>query len=143
VLTPSEIAILRKSWLTVAAQADAAGEAFYDMLFEAAPQLRPLFRTSQRLQARKLMDTLATVVDTIDDFATLVPLVEQLGRRHVEFGAEAAHYDTVGQVLIKTLRRFGGPAFDAEAEAVWIKAYGIVSGTMISAARGARSSPAA
>lgn len=134
-LTTTEIAILRRSWLAVAAHSEAAGQEFYATLFDTAPELRPLFRTSQRRQARKLMDTLATVVDTLDDFETLVPIVQRLGVQHSDYGATPDHYAAVGQVLIGTLRHFGGASFTAEAEATWVKAYGVISSTMISAQR--------
>jgi hemoglobin-like flavoprotein len=47
----------------------------------------------------------------------------------------AEHYATVGGALIKTLREGLGDAFTPEVHDAWAAMYGIVSRTMIEAAR--------
>ena len=129
-LTPSETRAIHSSWMSVASKSTEAGEAFYRELFRIAPDVRPLFRGDMQVQSRKLMDTLATVVNSLDDPTSLVPVVESLGRRHHGYGARNRHYEAVGRALINTLREYNGSGFGSEAEAAWTKAYGALSAIM-------------
>lgn len=133
-LTKDEIAAIRESWLLVAARRKEAGLLFYEILFRKAPEVRPLFHTSPLIQGRKLMDTLAAVVDAADRMETILPVVKELGRSHVGFGARPEHFDVVGAALLETLREICGARFDARSEAAWAKAYGAIAKVMIDAA---------
>jgi hemoglobin-like flavoprotein len=85
-------------------------------------------------QGRKLMATLATVVDAIDRLDTVVPAVQALGRQHKGYGVRPAQYDTVGSALLWTLRRALGADFTPAVEAAWTEAYTILATTMKDAA---------
>lgn len=136
--TNEEIAAIRSSWILMAANRERAGALFYQILFRRAPSLRPLFREGPQVQGRKLMDTLATVVDSIDRIELIVPVVEELGRRHVDFGARSEHFGIVGAALQDTLREICGTRFDARSEAAWSKAYAAIAEIMIAATRNTR-----
>jgi hemoglobin-like flavoprotein len=58
-----------------------------------------------------------------------------LGRRHVIYGVEERHYETVGAALLWTLAAGLGEAFTPDLRAAWTAAYKLVSNTMIEAAR--------
>ena len=60
----------------------------------------------------------------------VVPAVEALGRRHVAYGAEAGHYDTVGDALPDTLRATLGDDFGFEVEEAWATAYRTLAAVM-------------
>ena len=47
-----------------------------------------------------------------------------------EYGVVPAHYDLVGDMLIKTLKDALGPDFTPEVQKAWTDVYGIVSATM-------------
>jgi hemoglobin-like flavoprotein len=81
-------------------------------------------------QGRKLMATLDMVVSQLDRLGEIVPLVEQLGRRHVRYGVEPEHYDTVGTALLATLRGGLGDAWTRETEEAWTAAYTTLAGAM-------------
>jgi hemoglobin-like flavoprotein len=68
-----------------------------------------------------------TWLDRLDD---IMPAVEELGRAHVGFGVEDAHYDTVGRALLDTLRAGLGDAFDLETEQAWTLTYRTLAGVM-------------
>lgn len=130
-LTSAEAAAIKASWIAVAADPDRAGIYFFDDLFAALPQVKPLFKHTMSLQVRKLMETLAMIVASVDDFARLVPIAEHLGRAHVGFGAKPEHYPDVRNALIAMLRKYHGGTLDSVAEVAWTKAYGALSGAMI------------
>jgi len=134
-MTPHEIHLIRHSFNLVQPHAAATAQQFYENLFDADPGLRELFRTDIRHQGERLMTMLAAAIRVLDDPYTLHAALRLLGRRHVGYGVQPAHYATVGAALIKTLRDGLGDAFTAEVHDAWAAMYGVVSRTMMEAAR--------
>lgn len=130
-ITTTHATLIRTSFAEVAKLGPAAGEMFYTKLFETAPSVRSMFPDEMSGQAAKLTTTLALVVHNISALETILPVVEDLGRRHVGYGVVPAHYDIVGQVLLATLREALGYSFTAEVEDAWATAYGALSARMI------------
>jgi nitric oxide dioxygenase len=133
-MTPREIALIQESFAKVAPIKQQAARLFYGRLFELAPEVQPLFKGDLETQGNKLMATLAVAVNGLDDLGSVVPVVEELARRHVTYGVRAEHYQPVGEALLWTLGQGLGEACSDEVEAAWAKAYGLLSSTMIAAA---------
>lgn len=131
----AKIALIQDSFAAVIPVSDETAAAFYDRLFAAAPEVRPLFTTDMAAQGRKLMLTLTAIVDGLDRLDVLLPIARELAVRHVRYGAKPAHYDAVGAALIATLRTRVGPAWTDATEAAWGEAYQLLAGAMIDAAR--------
>jgi hemoglobin-like flavoprotein len=129
-----QIALVQNSFSHVLPIADTAATLFYTRLFELDPALRPLFRGDMQEQGRKLMAMLRLAVNGLNRLEELVPAVQDLGRRHVGYNVEAAHYDTVGAALLWTLAQGLGEAFTPTVEEAWTAAYTILSTTMKTAA---------
>ncbi len=85
-------------------------------------------------QDKKLMEMIGAAVRMLDRLDELVPIVEAMGRRHLAYGVEDAHYDTVGSALIETLQTGLGDNFTDDVRDAWLAAYGILASTMIAAA---------
>jgi hemoglobin-like flavoprotein len=115
--------------------ADDAAALFYRRLFELDPSLQRMFKGDMTEQRRKLMQMLTAAVKGLDRLDQLVPVVEELGRRHVGYGVSDAHYDTVGASLLWTLEKGLGNAFTPEVKDSWIAVYGLLAGTMKNAAK--------
>lgn len=137
-LSESDIVLIQESFSQVAPIADQAAGLFYNRLFEIAPEVRPLFKSDITEQGKKLMSTLAIVVNGLRDLGAIVPVAQDLAKRHVGYGVQAAHYEPVGAALIWTLGQGLGEAFTPETEAAWVKAYGVLSGVMIEAQESAQ-----
>ena len=133
-MSPEQIALVQKSFKHVEPIAEIAAGLFYDRLFELDPALRPLFRGDIKEQGRKLMQTLGIVVKGLTRLDTILPAVEELGRRHVHYGVQDRHYDTVGAALLWTLEKGLGAAFTPQVEDAWATAYGLLAGAMKAAA---------
>jgi hemoglobin-like flavoprotein len=134
-MTPEQIADIRRTWAMVTPIADAAAVLFYDRLFAIDPATKPLFRrTDMAAQRATLMGTLALVVKGIDGLDRLVPIVENLGRRHAGYGVIAQHYISVGSALMWTLAQGLGPEFTPSVRDAWANAYGILATVMQDAA---------
>lgn len=133
-LTARQVRLVQISWQQVLPIQAQAAALFYGRLFELDGSLRPMFRSDAVEQGRKLMAALNIVVQGLDRLPEMLPLVQQLGRRHVGYGVQPAHYDTVGQALLWTLAQGLGDAATDEVLQAWAQAYGCVADAMQHAA---------
>jgi hemoglobin-like flavoprotein len=133
-MTPDQIKLVQDSFAKVAPISAKAAELFYGRLFEIAPQVRAMFPDDMTEQRKKLMATLAIVVQGLNNLDTILPAASALAKRHVSYGAEAAHYPVVGQALLWTLEQGLGPSWTPEVAAAWTSAYATLSEFMISEA---------
>ena len=131
-MTPAQIALVQKSLEELPPQATA--EMFYERLFELAPQLESLFKTDRRIQGEKLMGMLSAAVNGLGQIESIVPIVQELGRRHAQYGVELVHYEVVGTALLWTLEQVLEDGFSPAVEQAWIDAYELLSSTMTDAA---------
>jgi hemoglobin-like flavoprotein len=129
-MTPQQIEIVQSSFTKVAPIAEAAAGLFYARLFELDPDLKPLFKGDMKRQGMMLMSMIATAVRGLSNTEALLPMVRNLGRRHVGYGVKDAHYATVGQALIETLEKGLGSDFNAEMREAWVAAYSLLSSVM-------------
>ena len=136
-MTPEHVKLVRESFAKVAPIAPQAAALFYGRLFEIAPEVKPLFKGDIAEQGRKLMQVLATAVNGLDDLPALVPVVQDLGRRHVRYGVSDAHYGVVGEALLWTLGQGLGDGFTPAVKEAWIVVYTVLADTMKQAAKAA------
>ncbi len=133
-MTPQQINLVQLSWKKVRPIADTAATLFYHRLFILDPKLQTLFKHDMHDQGRKLMNTITYAVNSLDNIASVVPAVEDLGRRHASYGVTDKDYDTVAQALLWTLQQGLGDAFTPETKQAWIETYTLLAQTMIKAA---------
>jgi nitric oxide dioxygenase len=133
-MTQHQIELVQSSFSQVLPILEPATMMFYDRLFELDPSLRAMFRTPQAEQARKLGHVLTVVVKGLSRPEQILPAVEELGRRHANYGVQPEHYATVGAALLWTLQSGLGEAFTAEVHEAWSSAYSLLSSTMQKAA---------
>ena len=136
-LTVHQRTLVQESFAIVAPIADDAAALFYRRLFELDPSLQHMFRGDMAEQRRKLMQMLTAAVKGLDRLEQLVPVVQDLGRRHATYGVEERHYETVGAALLWTLEKGLGKAFTPETKEAWATVYGILATTMKQAAQAA------
>ncbi|MBR0694435.1 globin family protein [Bradyrhizobium lablabi] len=135
-MTPDQVKLVQDSFAKVAPISGKAALIFYDRLFEVAPGVRAMFPDDMTEQRRKLMTTLAVVVNGLSDLPSMLSAASALAKRHVGYGAKAEHYPVVGGALLWTLEKGLGEAWTADVAAAWTAAYGTLSGYMISEAYG-------
>ena len=104
---------------------------FYSELFKRYPQVKPLFRnTDMAAQNQKLLQSLTLIVQNAENPEFLVPYLERLGKAHVTYGAKAAHYDAVGDGLLRALTVTAGRMWNEELTVAWSEAYSTAAGIM-------------
>src|SRR5215467_15685643 len=134
-VTAAQKTLVQDSFATIAPIADDAAALFYRRLFEIDPSLEPMFRGDMKEQRKKLMQMITAAVKGLDRLEQLVPVVQDLGRRHTAYGVTDRHYETVGEALLWTLRMGLGRAFTPEVEEAWAAVYTLLATTMRDAAR--------
>ena len=133
-LTLTQIELVQGTFAIIAPIADDAAALFYRRLFEIDPSLREMFKGDMTDQRRKLMQMLSAAVKGLPRLDRLVPVVEDLGRRHAGYGVKDEHYETVGAALLWTLEKGLGSAFTPDVKDAWTTVYGLLASTMKNAA---------
>jgi hemoglobin-like flavoprotein len=133
-LTANERRLVRESFEFVRTMADPVGLLFYGKLFELAPAVRPMFHNDLELQVHKLMGMLSSVVESLDNFESIRPQLEELGRKHASYGVRPEQYETLTRALLWTLGEALGADFDQRTSEAWKNALGAISEAMKSGA---------
>ena len=134
-ITAQQIELVQSTWGHVAPIADQAATLFYGKLFELDPEIKPLFaQTDLPEQKRKLMQTIGVAVKNLHRLEDIVPVVRNLGKRHIGYGVQDRHYDTVAAALLWTLEQGLGDLFTSEVNDAWTATYAVLAGTMKDAA---------
>lgn len=133
-MTNTKKQLVQGTFGQVAPIADTAAKLFYDRLFDLDPSLRALFKSDMDEQGRKLMQMIGAAVNGLDDMEALLPTVQDLGRRHANYGVLESHYETVGEALLWTLGQGLGEKFTPEVEEAWAETYTVLATVMKEAA---------
>ena len=107
-----------------------AANLFYGRLFEIDPSTKVLFKGDMKEQGKKLMNMITAAVNGLNDLDGLVPVVQDLGRRHGGYGVQDKHYGSVASALLWTLEQVLGDAFTTEVKMAWTETYMLLAGVM-------------
>ncbi|MFG1297558.1 globin family protein [Xanthobacter variabilis] len=133
-MNSEQIDLVRASFAKVLPIREQAAGLFYGRLFEIAPEVKPLFKGDMAEQGKKLMATLAVVVNGLTNLEAILPAVKELAVKHVDYGVAPEDYAKVGAALIWTLEQGLGADFTPEVREAWVSAYTTLSDVMIQAA---------
>lgn len=133
-ITNDQKLLVQGSWAKVTPISEDAAKLFYAKLFELDPEVKPLFKTDLKSQGEKLMKMLGMAVNGLNNLDRLVPIVQDLGKRHKNYGVLPKHYDTVAAALLDTLEKGLGDDFTPETKQAWVAVYTVLSTTMVAAA---------
>lgn len=134
-MTPEQIEMVSSTWKQVLPISEKAAKLFYGKLFELDPNLKPMFKGDMTEQGQKLMAMINTVVNNISNVEKIIPALQDLGKRHVDYGVTDEHYNTVAAALLWTLEQGLGEGFTEEVKAAWNETYMTLAGVMIEAAK--------
>jgi hemoglobin-like flavoprotein len=133
-MTPEHIRIVQSTWVKVLPIQDTAAQLFYERLFETDPSLRVLFRSDMRQQGAKLMQVIDAAVNGLSRLERIVSAIQELGRRHKDYGVKDHHYGAVGAALLWTLGKSLGAEFTPKVQDAWTTVYAVLAATMREAA---------
>ncbi|NVK31699.1 MAG: hemin receptor [Gammaproteobacteria bacterium] len=133
-LTQQQIHLIQSSFAKVKPSAMQAAEIFYDTLFEYDPSLESIFHGDMKSQGEKLMRTLDTAVSSLSNLDALLPVLEALAVRHVQYQVQPKDYTTVGNALLATLSKGLGDEFTPVVRQAWVDGFRLIAKVMKSAA---------
>ncbi|MBE9128650.1 MULTISPECIES: globin family protein [unclassified Coleofasciculus] len=132
---PLQVEVLEQSFEQIKLQANDFVVSFYDNLFTAYPEAKPLFaNTNMANQQKMLLNSLVLVVDNLRKPDVLSDALKGLGARHVKYGTLPAHYPLVGNALLKTFGDYLGESWTPEVKQAWVDGYGAITTLMLEGA---------
>ena len=130
-----QVELLEQSFEGIKPQANEFVGSFYDNLFTANPEAKPLFETTDmEAQKKKLLASLVLVVENLRKPEALDGALRGLGARHVKYGALPEHYPLVGSALLTTFGQYLGDKWTPDVKNAWVGAYGAISEIMLDGA---------
>lgn len=135
-ITARQTELVQSSFRIVQPMAASTADLFYKKLFEIDASTAVLFKGDIKQQGHKFVQVLAVAVGGLSNMPTLVPIVKQLGVRHVGYGIKAEHYDSVRKALLWALALVLQEAYTDEVREAWATAYAMLAGVMKEAAWG-------
>ncbi|NEP06175.1 MULTISPECIES: globin family protein [Okeania] len=108
---------------------------FYENLFAAYPEAKPLFaNTDMENQQKKLLNSIVLVVESLRHPEALAKVLRDLGARHVNYGTLKQHYPLVGKTILKTLKQYLQEDWNPEVKTAWVYALGQITRFMFEGA---------
>ncbi len=127
--------LVQTSFARIVPKAEYAAKVFYGRLFETLPEVKPLFKSDLKTQGIKLFQVISFAVCSLDNLDELLPLLHDLGRRHVKYGTQEHHYAYISDSFIWTLEKVLKDEFTPEIKQAWLDTYSLMSAAMIEAAQ--------
>jgi hemoglobin-like flavoprotein len=140
-LTPRQVELVQNSLNIIGPNLESVAMTFYDRVFQLDPSFRRMFNGPREDLARKFAHVLTVVVQGLSRPQQMLGAVEELGRRHLIYGARTEHYAVFGAALLWTLQTGLGDAFTPDVREAWASAYLFLSSTMQQAAEKAEIVP--
>ncbi|MEG3932189.1 pentapeptide repeat-containing protein [Microcoleus sp. T3_B1] len=135
------VEVLESSFDKIKPRADEFAASFYENLFIAHPEYKPLFANIEiEKQQKKLINALVLVVENLRSPAALGPVLKALGGRHIGYGVIPKYYGPVGDALLMSFEQYLQEDWTPEVKRAWTNAYRTITGLMLKDS-GADSSP--
>ncbi|NET44301.1 MAG: globin [Okeania sp. SIO2B3] len=120
----SPIELIERSFEKIKPRGAEFATSFYENLFAAYPEAKPLFaNTDIQQQEKKLLNSLVLVVESLRHPEVLAQVLRALGARHINYGTLPQHYPLVGEALLKTLEQYLQQDWNLEVKNAWVFAY--------------------
>jgi hemoglobin-like flavoprotein len=117
-MTPDAIERVKSSYAALPAAGRQLSARFYQELFTAAPNLRPLFPSDLTNLQGHFEAALALVVRNLSEVGGLQEALRDLGAQHVHWGARPEDYVTARGALVTAIGALA-PEWDADLERHW------------------------
>lgn len=131
-----DIKLLENSFNRVKQDAVNFSASFHNKLFAYHPELKPLFaKTDIATQEKKLIFSLAIIVENLRNPEELNMALKSLGAYHQQIGTMKEHYPYVGQALVETFAEYLGAKWDRRTHKAWVDAYSLITEIMLEGAK--------
>ncbi len=125
-----QVALVQTSFTQLLSQGDSTAKLFYHRLFEVAPETHSMFKGDMALQRIKLIEALQIAVNGLSNLEKILPIIQDLGRKHASYGVKEEQYESFAEALLWTLEQKLGQDFTPEVKAAWMSASTLLIGVM-------------
>ena len=130
-----QVEIIENSFEKIKPYGEEFAASFYENLFMADPEAKPLFaNTEMSNQQKKLLNFLVLVVESLRHPEALAEVLRNLGARHINYGTLKQHYPLVGKTLLRTLKQYLKDDWTPEVSKAWVYAIGQITRLMFEGA---------
>ncbi len=106
--------------------AEVFSQKFYEKVFQAAPQVRSLFKNNMKAQGRLVMHMIAGIVYTLSRPEHLKMGLASLGKSHEKYGVRPEYYPVVLECLLETIKEEMGVHYTEKVGTAWRQGLGLV-----------------
>ncbi|KIL51152.1 NO-inducible flavohemoprotein [Jeotgalibacillus campisalis] len=134
-LSQKNITIIKSTVPVLETTGTAITKRFYDMLFEAHPELLNIFNQANQKKGRQqtaLANTVYAAALHIEHLEKILPAVEKIAHKHRSLGVKPEHYPIVGEYLLKAIKEVLKEDATEEILSAWEEAYGVIANVFIS-----------
>lgn len=135
-LSERTIDIVKSTAPVLAVHGEAITTRFYEMLFEAHPELLNMFNHTNQAtgaQPKALAQALYAAASYADRLEVLESFVEKTAQKHASVGVKAEHYPIVGHYLIKAMEDVLQENATSDILEAWTETYGVIAAIFIQA----------
>lgn len=130
-----DVELVRESFARIRPKIDELMETFFATLFERHPDIAQLFDGVNMKQQRSMMaNALVFVVENLDAMEIASGTLEEMGHRHIDYGARPEHYPAMGECLLHALATVTGKKWNNKLESQWTEIYATISSFMLKGA---------
>ncbi|NEO55233.1 MAG: globin [Okeania sp. SIO3B5] len=130
-----QVEVIENSFEKIKPRGAEFAASFYENLFAAYPEAKPLFaNTDMENQQKKLLNSIVLVVESLRNPEALAKVLRDLGARHVNYGTLKQHYPLVGKTILKTLKQYLQEDWTPEVKTAWVYALGQITRFMFEGA---------
>jgi hemoglobin-like flavoprotein len=141
-MTPEQLALVRRTAVSIEATRHEFGRRFYGHLFELDPSTRRLFPDDNGAQASRFTDEVLGLVAIAGDLPVFLERARALGERHRRYGVHAADYPVIGDALVAAVADIAEADWSPLADASWHCMFALIAEGMIEGACGGLFGPA-
>jgi serine/threonine protein kinase len=125
-----EAGLVMASLARMSDRSDQMIASFYEELFARRPELRMLFPSDLKHQRAKLAGTLRFVIENLRNAEHVVTALEELGQRHIAYGAKVSDLASLGEALMIALEAHDPQPWDDVTRKAWHSAYDSIARAM-------------
>ncbi|MEG3841044.1 globin family protein [Microcoleus sp. herbarium14] len=129
------VELLEQSFEQIKPRANDFVASFYENLFAAHPEVKPLFAHTNMVEQRKhLIAALVLVIQNLRKPEVLGKALKTLGAKHVGYGTIPQHYPAVGEALLTTFEQYLQQDWTIEVKQAWVDALTAITALMLNGA---------
>lgn len=130
ILSKEDIKLIQDSFGKLSDKYQETGDILYKHLFETSPGVTNIFKGDMSEQARTFMRMIKTVVEGLNNVHIIMPAVQSMGGRHVDYGVAPEQYSDFKKSLMYAFDKVLGKDFDDKTKDAWSRLYDVLQDLM-------------